>query len=299
MKLLRFSILMFLCAVVAACATPPQGAVTRFVEDQKHAARALQQEDRLAESLALWQSLLPLGAPDEETASAIETLNTEIDQRVAAKLSEAEAAYARGRVRQADLLMLQVLALKPGHTRALERLGKSESARVSRQQVSKNKEVFREALQRGLAPPEEPGLPLRELYEAGDYDALLTLAESLQEPYEPEIAQLLRNTHIGLADQAQQAGQMELALLHIEQALAIQPIENDPLTGRRAALRQVLSARYYQRGSRLIKSDLPQAITALEKSVSYNPDNADAQKKLRLAQTLQRNLKAIEGQSQE
>jgi tetratricopeptide (TPR) repeat protein len=299
MKLIRLLILMCLCTVITACATSPQSSIVRFVEDQKRAARALQQEDRLAESLAIWQSLLPLGAPDEETASAIETLNIEIDQRVTVYLSKAKAAYARGRVRQADVLMLQVLALKPGHPQAMDRLGRSESARASRQQVNKKKEVFNEVLQPELVAPGSHESRLRELYDDKDYTAMLALAESLEEPLEPETAELVRFAHIGLADEAQQAGQLEVALEHIEQAMALQSIENDPLAGRVAALRQVLSARYYQRGSRLIKSDLPQAITALEASVSYNPDNSDAKDKLVLAQTLQRNLRTIEGVPQE
>ncbi len=43
-----------------------------------------------------------------------------------------------------------------------------------------------------------------------------------------------------------------------------------------------------------MKSNLPQAITALQKSLQYNPYNDAAKRKLQQAETLQRNLDKIE-----
>ena len=109
------------------------------------------------------------------------------------------------------------------------------------------------------------------------------------------MAALLRSAYIGLAEQAEQAGELDTALAHMQSAMALQPRENDPVMRRSVALRQDLSLHWYQHGSRLIKNDLPQAIAALQKSLIYNPYNDDARRKLLQAETLQRNLEKIEG----
>ena len=103
---------------------------------------------------------------------------------------------------------------------------------------------------------------------------------------------LLREAHVQLADAAS-ADDRALELDHIHAALAAQPLAEDPLLARVVALRGALSDEWLKTGSGLLQSDLKAAISALEKSLYYNPGNRNASLRLKQARTLQRNLSRI------
>ncbi|MAT92918.1 MAG: hypothetical protein CME59_10000 [Halioglobus sp.] len=291
----------WLCLYLCACATLPgrEAATLAFVEAQKTQARELRQQDRLADSLALWRTLLPLGAPDEETRRAIAELEKEIAAQTASNLRRARRAYAGGNTRQGDTWLLKVLALSPGHPEALERLGHTASERASAQQRNKSEQENRAAKQRAApraayAPPDDSGR-MRTLYEQGDFEGVIALGRQAAPAAGTRQAALLRQAHIALAERAGGAGRNELALEHLQAAMIAQPEEDDPLLARSLELRGALSRHWYEQGSRLLSSDLDAAVVALEKALQYNPYNANAQRKLAQAQTLQRNLQRIEG----
>ncbi|MDO8862672.1 hypothetical protein Q6D67_13255 [Haliea sp. E1-2-M8] len=62
-----------------------------------------------------------------------------------------------------------------------------------------------------------------------------------------------------------------------------------------AALRGTLSEEWLQTGSGLLQSDLEAAISALEKSLRYNPGNRNASLRLQQARTAQRKLQRSQG----
>jgi len=136
---------------------------------------------------------------------------------------------------------------------------------------------------------------LKALEKKRDYAGMVALAESSGTAEKKAAAPLLRDAHVALADKAEDAGKLDDALSHMESAMNLQPVENDPLLDRSATLRGQLSASWYEKGVRLIKSDLPAAIDALRKAISFNPYNDYARRKLAQAETLQRNLSRIEG----
>jgi hypothetical protein len=113
----------------------------------------------------------------------------------------------------------------------------------------------------------------------------------VQDTTEPEVAGLLRSAHLQLADEAERDGDLGGALAHVQSAMAIEQGEGAPLEGRELALRKNLGLYWYQKGSSPITTDLGQAIAALQKSVTYNPSDNNARRKLLQAQTMQRNLR--------
>ena len=293
-----------LAALVAALcvtsATATAGPRDDFALAQKERARQLTAEDRLAEALAVWRTLLPLGTPDSETATAIAELEHTIAARVKSLESRARQAYSAGRSKDGDTYMLKLLALEPGHAGALKRLRRSHSAYAQRQQQQKSDTEYAKALRHAPAPAtaavkeDSTFEQLLALDARGDYAAMLALADRVDST-DRDSAQLLRGAHAALARQAESRGDLDGALMHMESAMVLQPLSDDPLLTRSAELRGQLSANWYRKGTQLIQSDLSGAIAALEKAVEYNPYNNNARRKLDQAQTLQRNLERIEG----
>lgn len=284
-----------LTALLPAVATA--AARDDFVAAQKERARQLADDDRLAEALAIWRTLLPLGTPDDETSAAIAELERTIAARVQSLESRARQAYGAGRRSDGDTYMLKLLALEPGHPGALKRLRRSHSLFAQRQQQEKSDTEYRDTVreQRATEPPLNSTYDrLLALEQRGEYDAMLALAERAGST-DGDSARLLRGAHIALADRAERNGDLDKALEHMGAAMVLLPLADDPLLARSAELRGQLSADWYRRGTALIKTDLPGAIAALEKAVAYNPYNDNARRKLDQAQTLRRNLERIEG----
>lgn len=300
MTALNRTTLPLLYLLLAACtATAPgrQQSVDHFVQVQKSEARQLQAQDRLAEALAVWRTLLPLEIQDPEVTDAVASLQTEIARRVDDNLRRARAAQAQGDHSTADLYMLRALALQPGQAQALVQLATNQSQRAQRQQENKSNQEYRQVAVQQQRPAVSLTQRLRALNRQGDHEAMLVLGETAGEPPPPDVAGLMRLAHVSLADQAEQRGQFDTALAHMQSAMALQPRENDSLLSRSAELRKQLSEDWYRAGTRLMKNDLPQAITALKKSLGYNPYNQAARRKLAQAETLQRNLEKIQQRS--
>jgi len=283
------------CLGLTACANQPpqQQSVAAYVSQQKTAARKAEQEGRLAEAVSLWQSLLPLELDDADIHLALSSLEQRIAKRVKRGLRNAEAAYAKGNDSAGDLWLLKVLALKPGQPQALSTLQQSTSSRAQAQQAAKSDEESERLMARRRAAPDSAYTQMRRLYDQGDYQAVLSLASQHSQTADVEIGRLLALTHIALADKAQKQAKQTTELEHVQAAIKILPTEDETLLNRRAALRKSLSEVWYRKGIGMMQEDLPVAISALEKSVDYNPDNRAAKLQLNKARILKRNLEKI------
>ncbi len=269
--------------------------MAEFTVQQKSLARSMHKEGRLAESRTLWLTLLTLDTSDAEAQAAV----TEIDNIIAKRVDEAwgkgESSFKRGAVRDGDIWMLKVLAAQPGHRGALEWLAKNQTSRVQAQQHDKSHKENREVLVRQRAAPGGVNEQIQDFYSRGEYQKVLDVGGQLSGEPNSKVAGLLRKSHIALADRAEGKGNLKLTLTHIQGAITSAPQTEDPLLSRSAALRAQISTQLYRAGLSLMKHDLAAAIDTLEQSVFYNPYNKAAKSKLRQAQTLQKNLKKIQG----
>jgi tetratricopeptide (TPR) repeat protein len=89
------------------------------------------------------------------------------------------------------------------------------------------------------------------------------------------------------------SGARENALSLYEQAARISGLAKPPWAGRAQALRKALSEEAYALGVKAMRTDLAAAIRQFETSVRLDPDNANAQRKLREARTAQARLSKI------
>jgi hypothetical protein len=168
------------------------------------------------------------------------------------------------------------------------------------QQAAKSKEeyeiVFTRQRQSEPPKPPPPYNRMRDLYEAGEYKAVLELGAGATGERSEEFSQLMRSSHIALADQAKKRREYDLEIYHLRAAMTAHNIPDDPLLRRSDRLRINLSQTWYRKGNGLMKEDLPGAIVALEKSVGYYSGNNAARLKLKQAKTMQRNLEKIKRQ---
>lgn len=294
--------------LLGACGSPTPNrdaaaGLASFASHQVAAAEAAREAGDLAEALARWRTLLLVPAEAARARAAITALEPEIAARTRDALRQGEAAYARGNRRQGDRWMLAALALSPGEETATGRLRREFSARAVAR--ARNKTESEYALPSAPAPGqmEEANTPmppptLAALYREGRYRDLITRAE--QAPPKPGSAEAthLRQAHLQLAEAAS-ATDLELELNHVHAALAAQPLAQDPLLARVVTLRGALSDEWLKTGSGLLQSDLEAAISALEKSLHYNPGNRNASARLQQARTLQRNLSRIQATREE
>ncbi|MEH6569513.1 MAG: hypothetical protein V7709_10575 [Halioglobus sp.] len=300
MKTNRHFLFTGLCyALLCACTgLPPQEAsITAFIHAQKNSALTLEDEGRYAQSLDVWRSLIPLHGSDPEVNTAISRLETTIEQRAALAMRKGESAYTRGRNDDGDTWMQRVLALQPGHQIALQALGKSQSARARAEARGKSETEHQLMVEHKGPAPDDLHRQLAALYKQRHYQQMIELGAKKQIKYDRDEATLIRHAHVALADEALNEGDLEASLVQLQEALSVKPLSNDPLLDRSAELRASLSKNWYQEGARLMKVDLPSAITALKKSLSYNPYNNAAKQKLNQAETLQRNLQRIQGKT--
>jgi hypothetical protein len=289
------------CAVVfgllAACAgmPPEQESRDEYEHEQKAYAQSLQDDGRLAEARVVWMTVLTLDASDAQAIEAVAELDKAIAIRVANAWRAGESAYRRGNSRDGNNWMLKVLAAQPGHEAALARLGNAQTVAAQAQQRSKSGGENRKLLEQQRAVPGGINEQIIDLYNRKAYRQVVEAVSQMSGSVGAEISGILCDSHVALADQAEQAGDLKLTLQHLHAAMAANPQKQNALSSRSTTLRGQLSDKLYKKGLTLINDDLAAAIAALEEAVFYNPYNSGAKQKLRQAQKLDENLRRIRG----
>ena len=286
-----------LLGLLAACAgmPPEQESRDEYMREQKVYALSLQDDGRLAEARTVWMTVLTLDASDTQAIEAVAGLDKLIATRVAHAWGKGESAYRRGNNRDGDNWMLRVLAAQPGHEAALARLGNTQMVAAQAQQRSKSAEENRKLLAQQRAVPGGINEQIRDIYRRKAYQQLVQAVSQMSGSVGMEVSGMLFDSHVALADQAEQAGDLKLALQHVQAAMVANPQKQSILTTRSTTLRGQLSDQLYKQGLTLMKDDLAAAIDALEQAVVYNPYNSRAKQKLRQAQKLDKNLRRIKG----
>ncbi|MCB1844871.1 MAG: hypothetical protein KDI09_18045, partial [Halioglobus sp.] len=167
--------------------------------------------------------------------------------------------------------------------------------RARAQARARASEAYSQRIEPASAPETSRLQALSSLAASGDHAGLVAMATHSEPTLVPAERALLRNAHIALADAAEESGDLETALAEIQAAMIALPQPTDPLVEKTFELRSDLSQAAYREGARLLQRDLDGAIKALETALRYNPYNGDARRKLDQANTLQRNLRKIEG----
>tara|TARA_R110002110_G_scaffold66978_1_gene182922 strand:- start:3448 stop:4350 length:903 start_codon:yes stop_codon:yes gene_type:complete len=291
----RLALCICLLGAVYGCSPAPSQpqSVAAFKARQLQAAEQAQQRGELAAALALLRSVATAAPQDAAITAQIASLESIIATQTDNAIRQGKAAYARGNYRRGDHWMRKALALRPGEPRALEALRDSVSTQM-RASLSRKVESPEGVTPYAQTETDSAQEQLRRLYEAGDYHALLERSAALPDSPDPESARLVRLAHLALAEQAATKNDPTGELAQLKAARAVYPLTPDPLPQRIASLRKDLADQWYRRGTSLMQTDLDQAISALQQSVDYDPQNSRAKMKLKQAQTLQRNLQKIQ-----
>lgn len=291
-----------LAATLSACATSlgPQSDLHEFKRRQTIAAQTAQEDGKFRDALMLWQTVATVDPQDSDAQASISTLQSTIENETRKAISEAQAAYSRGRRSDGDRWMLRALALTPKEPTALKGLQTSVSEASHERQDKRVQSSY------GEQSPEkdktedaplakaviDPAKDIQRLFDAGDYEGVLAAVATYNDSEQERHKTVIRNSHLALAERAQKAKNPEEQLNQLDQALALGAASKS-LLRERQTLAETLSDDNYRASLSLLKTDLEGAIKALEKSIAFNPRNIAAKDKLDQALTLKRNLEKI------
>ncbi|MCC7325501.1 MAG: hypothetical protein IT521_01680 [Burkholderiales bacterium] len=275
-------------------------------------ARYRRQADaaRQAGDLALTATNLQIAvllAPDDATSRReLAAVRTAIAGEVRNRLAAGNAAMSAGDLDHAYHSMLRVLALDPGQEEAAKTLREIDRRRLTRIQAGRAARV-RNA--EAAAPKVTSHAPVAsvdavdgydleqalEIFGAGDTTGGLRDLRAYvgANPGNRAERQRIGTIVAERARELENRGAKEQALGLYEQASLLRGDGNGPWTARMAPLKKSLSQEYFEKGSRVFRTDLTQAIRLLETSVRYDPGNTQASIKLREARTVREKFDKI------
>jgi tetratricopeptide (TPR) repeat protein len=136
------------------------------------------------------------------------------------------------------------------------------------------------------------------LLHQGDYGVS---AQKLQEyvqrhPQDDLAKKKLRDAYAGLGKQQLDQGKTAEAVTYLEKAQQVKQPGAGATSGSVQSLRRDLAQDYYEKGVRVQRNDLTQAIRLWEQALLYDPEHAQAKLRLKQAKQMERNLDAIEGE---
>lgn len=253
--------------------------------------------------------------PDDEPAKReMEALREQIRRGVREGLESGRSAMRSGDTTRASASFLHVLALDPKNAEAARSLRELDRQVMARAQSGRAArvggpepvaEVVRSARAAAAATPPAAAaasgaapaaaatsasdvveLDQRlEMFRAGDTAGALRELKAWVDAHPKDRAarQRVGATVAERAKEMEGKQQREVAVGLYEQAIALRGEPQAEWSARIAALKKQLSADYYGRGVRLMRTDLNGAVKALETAVAYDAQNANAQRTLREA----------------
>jgi tetratricopeptide (TPR) repeat protein len=314
-----------LAALAAACAQQPVAPVEddeplppRVVrlegprEDAVRRHRDLAREAQRAGDLATAADhlhVVAMLADDDGAKRDADSLRQEVRRLARDAIEAGRAAQRAGDSARASASFLRALALEPRNAEAARALREIDRQNMARAQASRASRIrvedlfadARAAPPAAAAPAAAPGNDAYDvdqrlaMLSAGDTAGALRELKAWVDAHPKDRASRQR-IGAAVAERARELdgkGQREAALGMYEQALALRGEPQAEWSARVAALRKSVGAEYYSDGVRLMRTDLNGAIKAFETSVRYDPQNANAQSRLRDAKAARAKLSRI------
>ena len=282
-------------------------------EDAVRRHRELAREAQRAGDLATAVDHLHVVAmlsEDDAPKREADALRNEIRRQVREHLEAGRNARNAGDMAKASASFLRVLALEPRNAEAArslrdidrQNMARAQAGRASRVRVE---DLFADARAAKVAPPAGgPGTamaaplspaPVVAGNDAFDIDQRLAMlsagdtAGALRElkawvdahPRDRAARQRIGTAVAERAKELEGRGQREQALNLYEQALVLRGEPMAEWSVKVASLKKTVGNEYYTDGVKLMRTDLNGAIKAFETSVRYDPQNANAQTRLR------------------
>lgn len=284
----------------------PSGQRADAIAGHRKLAEAARQSGDLAAAAAQWQ-VLTLLAPDDATfRRELAAARAAIVKEAAEQLAAGTTAMAAGDLDRASQAMLRVLALDPNQPEAAKTLREIDRRRFTRIQADRAAKVrgedtvaTRGTMRAPAAAGDSPdGFDVEqaiEMFRAGDAAGGIRDLKSYVDanPGNRAVRQRIGTVVAERARELEDQGSREQALSLYEQASALRGDNNGAWVARIAPLRKKLSQEYFDKGSRVFRTNLAQSITFFETSVRYDPANAQASARLREARAVRDKLDSI------
>jgi len=251
---------------------------------------------------------------DDAAKREAEALRAEIRRQAREHLEAGRSAQRAGDNAKASASFLRVLAIEPRNAEAAralreidrQNMARAQAARAARVRVEDLFADGRAARPAASAAAMAPA-PVVAGNDAFDIDQRLAMlsagdtAGALRElkawvdahPRDRASRQRIGAAVAERAKEVERAGQREQALNLYEQALVLRGEPMGEWSARVTALKKAVGSEYYNDGVKLMRSDLNGAIKAFETSVRYDPQNANAQTRLRDAKAAREKFSKI------
>ena len=267
-------------------------------------AREAQRAGDLATAVDHLHVVEMLSPGDEAVRRDAEALRNEVRRQVREALEAGRAAQRAGDNAKASASFLRVLALEPRNAEAArylrdidrQNMARAQAARASRVRVE---DLFADARAAKAAPPAPAAMAAPaaasggndafdidqrlEMLRAGDTAGALRELKAYVDAH-PRDRAARQRIGAAVAERAKELegkGQRESALGLYEQALVLRGEPQAEWSARVVALKKTVAGEYYSDGVKLMRTDLNGAIKAFEVSVRYDPQNPNAQSRLR------------------
>ena len=295
---------------VISKAAPPQ-----TVGERKAKAAALARQGDLAGALVEWRIVEAMTGRDAEVVRQRRKVESEIDRKASAKVEAGRKAAAKGSIKTARRHYLAALEVDPNHEGAIEALRRIEVVRVRR---SRPKMVEPKPYRGVAAAPAGTAKPAASAQGAAKpkpaetstaaRSAALEQAVALAKqgyhtraigrfeaylkkfPGDRDARALLSSSHRALGMALYKEDKLEQSIAHLQKAEA----GKDPVAARMLAdARGRLAQDAYEKGIRVFRKDVVQAIALWEESLAYDPAHAKAKSYLDKAYKIQDTLNSL------
>ncbi|MFO1310807.1 MAG: hypothetical protein U1F41_01950 [Burkholderiales bacterium] len=288
----------------APVAAPPGRSVSDAIARHRKQADDARRSGDLATAAQQLQILTVLAPDDTTYPRELVAVRASIEREVRDSVQAGNAAMNAGDLDRASAAMLRALALDPTQGEAQKTLREIDRRRLTRLQADRAAKVaFQDQLANRYTAPRPPGdsgdafdiEQALEMVRAGDASNGLRDLRAYVEanPGNRAARQRIGNAVADRAKELEDQGNREQALALYEQAVALRGDANAPWAARMAPLRKKLSAEYLDKGTRVYRSNLAQAIAFFETSVKYDPANTQASIKLAEAKAAREKLEKI------
>ncbi|MDH3913906.1 MAG: hypothetical protein OEU09_21710 [Rhodospirillales bacterium] len=321
-----------LCFVTAACTspmismTPAQQPDKAAFSARKTTAEKLTNRGELAEAVVQWKVLETIAGHDPELARKRRAVEAEAKRRAETHFDKATTALAKRRTKEARREFLTALAFDPTHRDAIEQLRKLEvkQVRLDRPRVASpmprianrkktaavaNAEASTKKTpapaKKAPAPqpkPQEAKKPESEsleravdLAKQGAYLASIPYFRThlTQFPADDKATTLLATSHREVGIALYNNGKLRESVSHLEASANYGKQADGVVKAALTDAKSRLAQQAYEKGVRVFRQDIAQAIALWEQSLSYDPAHIKARSYLDRAYKIQQTLNSL------
>ena len=280
---------------------------SEVIANHRKLAENAKKDGDLATAAMQWQIVVLLAPDNDSYRREWAAVRAAILVQVKEQLQAGSAAMAAGDLDRANVAMLRVLALDPNQPDAAAALREIDRRRFTRIQADRAAKVVRledkvaiAGTMRAQAAAEPgDGFDLEQallMLRAGDATGGIRDLKAFVDanPGNRNARQRIGAAVAERARELEDQGSREQALNLYEQATALRGDGNPPWAARLPPLRRAVSQDYFDKGSRVSRTNVAQAITFFETSLRYDPANTQAALKLQDAKAAREKLDKID-----